>query len=121
MLKFSPANAKTESLYAIPAVTPYLEGNRKVYSLDLSSGYSCPGAKLCKSRAVPRDDDPTRFRIQDGPHCQFRCFSASQEIVYSATRRLRQHNFHALRATRGVKSCLRLLTNSLPANIGVLR
>lgn len=121
MLRFSEANAKTVSLYKVKGIAPYLEGGRKVYSLDLSAGYSCPGAKDCLSRAVPRDDDPTRFTIQDGPHCQFRCFSASAEVQYHATRKLRRHNFDCLRKMSGPKQCYRLLADSLPPNCGVLR
>ncbi len=121
MLKFSPANAKTKALYLIQGVYPFLAGQRKVYSLDLSAGHSCPGAKDCLSRVVSRDDDPTRFRIQDGPKCQFRCFSASQEIVYANTRKMRRHNLDCLRQTRGWKQCRDILAASLPADAGVVR
>lgn len=121
MLRFSEANAKTAALYKAKGVKPYLQGGRKVYSLDLSAGYSCPGAKDCLSRAVPRDDDSTRFTILDGPACQFRCFSASQEVQYTATRALRRHNFDCIRKMRGWEQCRDLLLASLPPNIGVLR
>jgi len=121
MLRFSPANAKTESLYRVPGIFPFLENKRKVYSLDLSAGYSCPGAKDCLSKAVPREDDPSRWTIQDGPHCRFRCFSASQEVQYTATRKIRRHNYDCLRKMRGADQCYRLLRDSLPSNIGVLR
>lgn len=121
MLKFSPANAKTESLYSVDGVRHFLREGRKVYSLDLSAGYSCPGALDCLSRAVEREDSPGRFTILDGPNCRFRCFSASQEVQYTATRKLRRHNFDCLRKARGVKACRNLLADSLPADIGVLR
>jgi len=121
MLKFSPHNAKTKALYDVPALAEYLQDKRKVYSLDLSAGHSCPGAKQCLSRAVPRDDDPTRFRILDGPHCDYRCFSASQEVQYPSTRAMRWHNYQCLRQMRGKNQCYRLLADSLPDNCGVLR
>lgn len=120
-LKFSPANAKTASLYQVPSIAAYLRDKRKVYSLDLSSGLSCPGALLCKSMAVPRDDDPTRFTVKDGPKCQFRCFSASQEVQYPYLRKLRAHNFDCLRQTRGARQCAELIESSLPHNVGVVR
>lgn len=119
MLKFSTANAKTKSLYQVERVAPYLEGGRKVYSLDLSAGYSCPGARDCFSRVVVGDDD--KAKIQDGPACKFRCFSASQEVQYPSTRGLRAHNFECLRKMRGWQQCRDLLAASLPPNIGVLR
>jgi len=121
MLKFSPANSKTKALYQVEGIAPYLEGRRKVYSLDLPSGLSCPSARECKSMAVPRTDDPTRFIIKDGPQCRFRCFSASQEIVYPATRKARRHNFDVMRKMRGATQCLSMLEASLPSNLGVLR
>lgn len=121
MLKFSPANAKTKALYLHPEVYPFLAGRRKVYSLDLPAGHSCPGAKLCLSRAVPRTDTAGRFRIDDGRYCQFRCFSASQEVQYPCVRRMRRHNFDVLRKTRGWKQCRDILVASLPADAGVIR
>ena len=56
MLKFSKANAKTQALKQVPELQKFL-GKRgrktaKVYSLDLLSGYSCPYAEKCLSRAV---------------------------------------------------------------------
>lgn len=121
MLKFSPANRKTKALYQVADIAPFLGKTRKVYSLDITSGESCPGAKLCKSRVVARQDDPTRFTILDGPHCEFRCFSASQEVLYGHTRIMRRHNFDCLRKMRGWKQCRDLLANTLPPDIGVLR
>jgi excisionase family DNA binding protein len=37
-------------------------------------------------------------RIQDGPNTEFRCFSASQEVVYTNVYNLRKGNFDAIRA-----------------------
>ncbi len=121
MLRFSPANAKTKALYLVDGIHPFLHGRRKVYSLDLSAGHSCPGAKLCLSKVVPREDDPNRFYIVDGKHNVFRCFSSSTEVMYPSTRKMRRHNFECLRKMRGWKQCLSLLRDSLPHNIGVLR
>ena len=49
MLKFSIANAKIEALKKVEELQPYLADKRKVYSLDLLSGYSCPFAEKCLS------------------------------------------------------------------------
>ena len=78
MLKWSKANAKTERLNeSCWAIAKHLDGGRKVYSLDLLSGYSCPFAEQCLSKAVEVDGKRT---IKDGPKTEFRCFSASQEV-----------------------------------------
>jgi hypothetical protein len=121
MLKFSPANAKTDALYGSLKLRQFLFDKKKVYSLDLSAGHSCPGAKQCLAKVVERDDAPGRFTIQDGPKCEFRCFSASQEAVFPGTRKARRHNFDLLRKTRGWKQCRDLLADSLPVDAGVIR
>jgi len=121
MLKYSPANAKIKALRKIANLQWFLKNRRKVYSLDLSSGWSCPGAKDCKSRAVERIDAPGRFTIQDGPDCEFRCFSASQEAQYPDTRNLRGHNFDLLTKVRGFRNIAKLLLASLPKDAGIIR
>ena len=121
MLKFSSANAKTASLYGVPSVAPFLGGKRKVYSLDLTAGRTCPGALDCKSMVERRKDDPSRWTIKDGPKCQFRCFSATTELISPTARRNRRHNHECLRKMRGAKQCYQLLADSMPKNAGVIR
>lgn len=124
LLKFSRENAKTKALYSIAELQPYLDrqfGRKraKVYSCDMSAGLSCPGALACKSQAV--ESEPGRFTILDGPGCEFRCFSASQEVTFPSTRKARRHNFDAMRKMRGPEQCFDLLVASLPDDVGVLR
>ena len=64
MLKFSKANAKIEALANDAELSDYLTDNRKVYSFDLLSGYSCPFAKKCLSKAVVQDNG--KRKIRDG-------------------------------------------------------
>lgn len=113
-LKFSKANAKTERLAQLPELAQYLPKGRKVYSLDLPAGYSCPGAKDCLSKCVDG-------KIVDGPDCKFRCFSASQEATYPAVHRLRWHNFEAIKACHSMEAIYYLLLRSLPNNAGIVR
>jgi hypothetical protein len=115
MLKFSKANAKIEALQNVSAIASFLH-SRKVYSLDLLSGYSCPFARHCLSRAVIEPDGSRH--IQDGPDTLFRCFSASQELVFPAVYNSRKHNFDLLRASSNKAE---LIANSMPADLGVCR
>lgn len=116
MLKFSNANAKTKEL-SNSSVKDWLT-NRKAYSLDLISGWSCPCAKECLSKVEIVDGKKV---IKDGPDTLWRCFSASQEVLYPAVYNLRKHNFDVL---RNLKSCVpiaeRILTD-LPKDTGILR
>jgi len=118
MLKFSKANAKTQALANDAELAEYLQGNRKIYSLDLLSGWSCPHAKDCLSKAVVQDNG--KRKIKDGRDTKFRCFSASQEVQYTNVYNSRKHNFDMLRKL----SCgemVDMINQSLPANAGIVR
>ena len=94
MVKWSEANAKIEALQTVESLKQYLEG-KKVYSFDLLSGFSCPFAHDCLSKAV--EDSEGKRTIKDGPNTKFRCFSASQEVQYNGVYNRRKNNFDSLR------------------------
>jgi len=118
MLKFSKANAKTQALANDAELAEYLQGNRKIYSLDLLSGWSCPHAKDCLSKAVVQDNG--KRKIKDGKDTQFRCFSASQEVQYTNVYNSRKHNFDLLRK-QNHEEMVKLINSSLPENAGIVR
>lgn len=115
MLRFSPSNAKTIALYTVPELNKYLIGGKRVYSFDLLSGYSCPYAKDCLSKAVVTENGR---HIQDGPDTQFRCFSATQELVYPGVYNLRRDNFDTIRNTDDKFSAL---NSAIPEDLGICR
>ena len=119
MLKYSKANAKTEALKQVPELAPYLDNKRKIYSLDLLSGYSCPFAKACLSKAKTGKDG--KRHIVDGPDNEFRCFSASQEAQYPNTYNARMHNMNLLRRQADLHLMAHLLQVSMPDNLGICR
>ena len=116
-MRFSPANTKLKKLYKFDALKPYLANKRKVYSFDMLSGWSCPFAADCFSKAV---DTPDGRRIQDGPHTKFRCYSASQEAQYPDTYNKRHENMTDVRGKTKAQ-LVRLLLDVAPANMGVCR
>ena len=118
MLKFSKANAKTQALANDAELAEYLQGNRKIYSLDLLSGWSCPHAKDCLSKAIVQDNG--KRKIKDGKDTQFRCFSASQEVQYTNVYNSRKHNFDLLRNLH-FEDMVELINGSLPKNAGIVR
>jgi hypothetical protein len=115
MLKFSHANAKIEALKDVPDIAKYLEGNRKVYSLDLLSGWSCPYAKDCKSKVHLIDG---ARKVVDGPEVKFRCFSASQEALFPAVYNSRKYNYDLIKNSDNI---FELINRSMPKNLGILR
>ena len=117
MVKFSKANAKIEALQDVPSLKPFLEG-RKVYSFDLLSGYSCPFAKQCLSKATVNSEG--KRKIKDGPDTEFRCFSASQEVQYTNVYNLRKNNFDTLRKL-DIKEIAKEILAAMPKDMGVCR
>lgn len=133
-LKFSKANAKLQRLSLEPAVQEYLrrpiysihKGKehisdyeyRRVYSLDLLSGHTCPFAKECFAYVVEKDG---KYSVKDGKHTKYRCYSASQEALYPNLYNLRKYNTDLLKQARTTKRILKLLQESLPDDAGVIR
>lgn len=111
MLKFSPANTKLQKLEKVKAIQPYLDDGRKVYSLDLLAGHTCPFAHNCLSRVI-------EGKIQDGKHTKFRCYAASLEVLYKNVYAAHKFNTDLVRAAPDIFS---LLHSSMPKNLGVLR
>ena len=116
-MKYSPANVKIKALAKVPAIAKYLPKGKKVYSFDILSVHSCPFANECLSKVV---ETPTGFRIKDGPNTEFRCFSASQEVIYTNVRKLRSANFSELRGLTTEQMVSKLL-DAMPKNLGVCR
>lgn len=93
-------------------------GRRQVYSFDLLSGHTCPGANECLSKAMERDDG-SRY-IQDGPDIKFRCFSASQEARLEDVYAKRKRNFDAVRGLT-MPEMVDAIAGDLPTDAGIVR
>jgi hypothetical protein len=102
-LKFGKGNAKLDKI---------------VHTFSLPSGYTCPFAENCLSKA-----DRENGKITDGLHTLYRCFSASQESLYPAVRKARWHNFSLLRKVsgNGARAMCELIHASLPKNAQIVR
>lgn len=117
-LKFSPANAKLKQLKMVAQLAAFLKNRRRIYSLDLLSGWSCPFAKDCLAKVVQINGSR---KIQDGPDTEFRCFSASQEALFTPTYNARKHNFDLLRKCSSPEEFANLIESSMPKNLGICR
>lgn len=84
----------------------------KVKTFSLPSGWTCPGALECHSRAV-KNKRTGRVTIVDGKHTQFRCFSASQEVQYTNVYNSRQHNLKLIKSKKSTKAMANLIEESL--------
>jgi hypothetical protein len=119
MIKFSTANTKLKKLYKVKALKRWLRNKRKVYSFDLLSGWACPFASQCRSKAAI--DENGKRRIKDGPNTKFRCFSASQEVQYTGVYEKRKLNFDTLKKCRSKEEMIELILSALPDDAGIVR
>lgn len=119
-LKFYGDNAKLKNLIPyLPSFLAYL-GNRdtpRLYTFSKLSGHNCPFAKDCLSKAVKTQNG---MKIQDGPHTKFRCFSASQEVLFPNLYASRSHNTELTKG-KNVHQLTELIRASLPADGNVFR
>lgn len=111
-LKFAPANRKLKTL-------AQLMQRKHLVSFSMLSGHNCPGADKCQSFAI---ETPEGIRIKDGKHNEFRCFSASQEVLYPNLYKARKHNQELLKAAAiSVNKAVELLAYSFPIKADLCR
>ncbi len=122
ILKFSQANAKTKHLVSIEELAQFPGDNKKVYSFDLLSGWSCPGAHDCLSKVIQTKQGR---RIKDGKNTKFRCFSASQEVVYPPVYNARKANYETVKRIINKYNDPNILAEHInlymPKNLGICR
>ena len=87
-LKFSQAKDQSK----LQHIADWLGYIPDIWSFSLPSGYACPFALICLSKA-----DKVTGKITDGKHTTVRCFSATMEAYQPSVRAQRWHNFDTLR------------------------
>lgn len=110
LLKFSSSNSKLAKLEKVT--------NKKVYSFSLLSGKTCPGAKDCLAWVTHKNG---KRKIIDGKHQKFRCFSASQEALYTNVYASRKHNTDTLKACKSKDEIVKLIEKSFPKQAEIVR
>lgn len=101
-LKFSKGNAKLD---------------KSIHILSLLAGWSCPGADECKSKAVETLDG---LKIRDGKNTKFRCYAASQEVLFKKTYAAHRANFDVLKGKKK-SDLVKLIKDSLPKKAKIIR
>ena len=101
LLKFQKGNAKLD---------------KSIHTFSLPAGHSCPGADICLAKA-----DPVTGKITDGKNQSIRCFAASQEALYTNTRKARWHNYDLLKAAKTTEKMIELIQESLPNDSSIIR
>lgn len=80
---------------------------KRIIHLSLPSGHTCPAADRCLSKA-----HMITGKITDGPNCEFRCYSAMQEAIYTHLRNQRWNTLFRLKG-ESRKKMFQLLSASL--------
>jgi hypothetical protein len=92
---------------------------KKVYSFSVLSGWTCPFAKDCQSFAIMQDGHLT---IRDGKHTKFRCFSASQEVLWNNVYQSRKNNTELITlAAQNIGQAVETVLANFPKNCEILR
>ncbi|MCY7360534.1 MAG: hypothetical protein LH629_00480, partial [Ignavibacteria bacterium] len=87
------------------------------YGLSLSSGWSCPGAKSCKSRVFVEND---KLKVVDNKDIKFRCLSPSLESRFPRLYEKNKYNFNLLKR-KTEEEMFNLLVDSLPTKAKIIR
>ena len=101
LLKFQKGNAKLD---------------KTIHTFSLPAGHSCPGADICLAKA-----DRDTGKITDGKNQEIRCFAASQEALYTNTRKARWHNYDLLKEVKTLAKMQKLIKESLPKSAEIIR
>jgi hypothetical protein len=111
MLKWSRGNAKLDALEKVVG--------GQVWTFSILSGWTCPMANECMSRVV---NDTGKMSILDGPATKFRCFSASQEVLFPATYKARKYNLDLLKTCgNNAFKMTDMILDSLPKKAACVR
>jgi hypothetical protein len=110
LLKFGRANDKLKKLEK--------RLQKRLYTISLKAGYSCPGANLCFAKY-----DSKLEQIVDGKDAQFRCFAASLEGVFKGFEANNAHNFALMRGLKTEEAMFETIVESIRAlkNPGIIR
>ena len=100
LLKFGKANDKLRKLEK--------RLGKRLYTISLKAGYSCPGANLCMARY-----DSKAREIIDGKDAEFRCFAASLEGVFKGFEQNNAHNFALMRGAKTEQAMFEIIVASI--------
>lgn len=115
-----PAKQKVPACYTDAPKFNFQYGNAKlsksIATFSLPSGFSCPFAKECLSKA-----DRNTGKMIDGKHCRFRCFTASGEALYPNVRNARWRNFDLAKSFKNEAKLGKVIQDSLPTDTSIVR
>jgi hypothetical protein len=110
LLKFGRANDKLKKLEK--------RLGKRLYTISLKAGYSCPGANLCFAKY-----DAKAETVVDGKDQKFRCFAASLEAVFKGFEQNNQWNFDLMRRAKTEDAMFETIVESIRAlkSPGIIR
>lgn len=109
ILKFS-ANKKVRGISELLDIS-----KNSIWSFGIPAGFTCPKAKICQSFA-----NRETGKIKDGANCKYRCYAASLECAFTATRKMRWQNFDAIKFL-STEEIAQLIISEIPKKTKVIR
>ena len=91
-----------------------------IWHYSLPSGYSCPGAKNCYTKADRITGKITDLQTPDADGVIYRCYAAMDEARRPNVRAVRWDNFDLLKARKSTKEKVTLIVSSI-RNSGLAR
>lgn len=85
--------------------------SNRIAIFSLPTGHTCPGAKNCLAKVIV--DDEGKPKIWDGPNQDYRCYSATAELVFKSVRVSRHNNLNLLREARTEEGMFNLLLRAI--------
>lgn len=90
-----------------------------IWHYSLPSGYTCPGASMCKTFCNVNTGKIVDKQTPDANGMTYRCYAATDEARYPSVRKSRWHNFDLLRG-KTQEEMVEVITRSINAS-GVRR
>ena len=91
-----------------------------IWHYSLPSGYSCPGAKNCYTKADRETGKITDLQTPDADGVIYRCYAAMDEARRPNVRAVRWDNFDLLKERKSTKEKVTLIVSSI-RNSGLAR
>ena len=90
-----------------------------IWHYSLPSGYTCPGASMCKTFCNVNTGKIVDKQTPDANGMTYRCYAATDEARYPSVRKSRWHNFDLLRG-KTQEEMVEVITRSIMPRVSVV-
>ena len=88
-----------------------------IWHYSLPSGWTCPGALNCLTKADKETGKITDKQTPDANGMTYRCYSTTMEAIYPSVRKARWGNLDKLKDAKTVEGMTELICDSIPTGL----